>query len=131
MARRRSRTLTELELEIMQFMWQRGEVSVGDLRLAFEKKDAPLALPTIRTMLGVLQTKGYVTRTRKGRRHIYRPLISEEEAHRSFLHDVLVRVFDGSPLSLVSSLLTSGMISKGEIRKVKEFIREHEERKKQ
>jgi predicted transcriptional regulator len=115
MARRKSRTLTELELEIMQIVWRQAEVTVGELCAAFVEKGAPLALPSIRTMLGVLQDKGYVARKRKGRRYVYRPLVEEAEAHRSFLRDVLDRVFEGSPMSLVSSLLNIVMVSRSEI----------------
>jgi predicted transcriptional regulator len=113
----------------MQIVWKRKEVTVGELHKDFRAKGTPLALPSIRTMLGILQEKGYVTRMRKGRRHAYRPLVSEDQAHKSLLKDMLDRVFGGSPLNLVSSLLNTGMISQRELKKVKTILMEHERRK--
>ncbi len=129
MARRRSRTLTEMELEIMKIAWEGGEVTVGDIRRAFEDKAVVLALPTIRTMLGILVRKGYLLRAREGRGHVYEPLVSEPQARRSFLDDILDRVFGGSARDLVASLLDAHRITRRELDQVKRLIREHERRR--
>ncbi len=126
MARRKSRTLTELELEIMQVVWEEEEVSGEDVAKALRKKGKPLAPPSVRTMLGILQEKGYLTRRRQGRGYVYSPLITAAQARKSFLEDLMDRAFEGSPLTLVASLLSSDMISKRDIQKVKRLIRKHE-----
>lgn len=126
MARRKSRTLTQLELEIMQAVWSQDEIGVEEIRKAFEDAGTPLALPTIRKMLSILQEKGYVTRRVQGRGHIYRALISEKEAHKGFLRDLVERAFDGSATNLVAALLQSKMVSKRDLEKVKRLIAEHE-----
>ena len=71
MARRKSRTLTELELEIMQVVWDEEEVTSEVVASALAKTGQPLAPPSVRTMLGILQEKGYVSRRREGRGYIY------------------------------------------------------------
>ena len=53
MARKKSKTLTELELDIMQIVWQTDEIAVEELRQALKKSGRTLALPSIRTMLGI------------------------------------------------------------------------------
>ncbi len=126
MARRKSRTLTELELEIMQVVWVEEEVTSEVVASALAKTGQPLAPPSVRTMLGILQEKGYVDRRREGRGYVYSALVSANEARKSFLEDLMVRVFDGSPLTLLASLLGSGMISSRDVQKVKELIRKHE-----
>ena len=126
MPRRKSRTLTELELEIMQVVWRKDEIAVEEIRTAIEETGKPLALPSIRKMLSILQEKGYVSRRAKGRGHLYRAVVSESQAHRGFLADLVERAFDGSATDLVAALLKSKMVSKREIKEVKRLIEEHE-----
>lgn len=126
MARRKSRTLTELELEIMQVIWSENEVTSESVARQLATKGQRLAPPSVRTMLGILQEKGYVARRREGRGYLYSALVSANEARKSFLEDVLDRVFEGSPLTLLASLLGSGMVSNGDVEKVKALIRKHE-----
>ena len=128
MARRRSRTLTELELEIMHIVWGRDEVAVDDVRRALEESGKPLALPSIRTMLSILGKKGYVDRRRFGRGYAYHATVSEEEAKNSILKDVIDRAFDGSASSLVAALVSSGMVRRGDLVKARELARKYEKR---
>ena len=126
MARRKTRTLTELELEIMQVVWKQREATVEDIRQALEESGRPLALPSIRTMLGILQDKAYVTRRLAGRGHAYRPIVSAQQGRKRILKDIIERGFDGSALSLVAALVNGGMVSRRELEKVKRLIRQHE-----
>ena len=122
MARRKSRTLTELELEIMQVIWREGEVKVEALRKALEDAGTPLALPSVRTMLSILQNKGYVKRRRVNRGYAYREFIPAEQAEKNILKDVVDRVFDGSAANLVAALVSQGMIDKDELAEARKII---------
>lgn len=128
MARRKTRTLTELELEIMQVVWGREKTTVEEIRRALEAEGKPLALPSVRTMLGILQEKGYVKRRASGRRHIYRACVSRDRARKSILTDVIDRAFDGSALDMVAALIDSRAIAKGDVEKVKALIERAEAR---
>lgn len=131
MARRKTRTLTELELEIMQVVWKQQEAAVEDIRRAFKAMGKPLALPSIRTMLGILQEKGYVTRRADGRRFVYRARVAQEAARESILKDLLDRAFDGSALDLVAALIDTRLVSKKDIDEVTRLIRRAEGRTEQ
>lgn len=128
MARRKTRTLTELELEIMQIVWKYEEVAVEDIRQALKKEGKPLALPSIRTMLGILQDKGYVARRAEGRRHLYRARVPQEKAQESILKDVVERAFDGSALDLVAALIDTRLVSRKDINEVRRLIQQAERR---
>ncbi|MCX7045946.1 MAG: BlaI/MecI/CopY family transcriptional regulator [Candidatus Sumerlaeota bacterium] len=130
MARRKSKTLTELELEIMRIVWKQGETSVEDVRLALDEAGAPLALPSIRTMFAILQEKGYLTRRAEGRHHLYRASVSEHEAQRNILKDVIERAFDGSALGLVAALIDARFVSKKDAAKARQLILQVERREK-
>jgi len=126
MARRKTRTLTEVELEIMQVLWQHGELSVPGLQQALEDQGKPLALPSIRTMLSILSDKGYVVRRGGGRGHLYRPAVPREDAQERILKDIVERAFRGSASQLVAALIDTDMLSERELSAVKRLIGKRE-----
>jgi len=126
MRRRKTRTLTELELEIMRIVWGQEEVTVRDLAEVFEKHERPLADPSIRTMLGILRDKGYVERRPFGRGYAYRATVSAGQARRRILNDIIERAFDGSASNLVTTLVNARMVSARELDQVKQLIAERE-----
>jgi len=126
MPRKKSRTLTELELMIMRIVWNNEEVMVEEIRGELKNQGHPLALPSIRTMLGILQEKGYVTRRKRSRSFAYRAIVPQEKAQKNILKDVVTRAFDGSAMNLVSALLDTRMVSEKELSGVKKLIRKYE-----
>ena len=126
MPRRKSSTLTQLELEIMQIVWKEGETTVKDISDSLRQSGHPLALPSIRTMLSILEHKGYVKRQRGGRSHVYRAIVSGEQAQRRILKDIIDRAFDGSASGLVAALVNCQMVSKGEIEEARRLIEKRE-----
>lgn len=125
-ARRKTRTLTELELEIMRLVWGAEEVSVDDIEAALSKSGRPLSQPSIRTMLAILRDKGYVKRRRLGRGHVYREAVKAEQAKKKILTDIIDRLYDGSASSLVATLVTQGMVSKEDLSEARRLIRKRE-----
>jgi len=126
MARRKSRVLTELELEIMRVVWNSGEATVEEIQRALQEHGRPLAPPSVRTMLAILQEKGYVRRRAVGRGFVYGAAVSRKRARHSIVRDVIERAFEGSALDLVASLIKTRMVSKVDLDRVKQMIREHE-----
>jgi predicted transcriptional regulator len=106
MVRRRkgSPSLTPLELQIMQVLWREGPSNVQHVQ-----KNLPagteLAYTTVQTMLNVLQRKGRVRRTLKGRAFDYRAVVSEEKVLGHAVRDLVERMFGGSSEELVMSLI--------------------------
>jgi len=127
MARPKSRTLTDLELEIMRILWASDEATVPEVAEALTGAGRPLAQPSIRTMLRILQKKGHVTRrAAAGRGFAYRALVSKDQTQRHAARTMVERVFGGSPLALVSALLRDDMISRKDIARVQRMIEDKE-----
>jgi len=126
MARRKSRTLTELELEIMHVVWGCEETTVDAIEQTLGKNGRPLAPPSIRTMLGILQEKGYVKRRRDGRGFAYRAVVEAGQAEKSILKDLVDRVFDGSASNLVAALVSQGMVGKDDLAEARKLIAKRE-----
>ena len=126
MARRRSRTLTEVELEFMQVVWNRDEVTTEDVREALAAQARDLTGGSVRKVLSILVDKGYLTRRQEGRGFIYRATVPEEEANRNLLADLLGRAFDGSAALMVAALLDARPVSHRELEEIKRLIAQRE-----
>jgi predicted transcriptional regulator len=126
MARRKTKTLTELELHIMRLVWETDEISVDDIETALKKTGRPLSPQSIRTMLAILRDKGYVKRRRAGRGFAYRQAVEAQTAEKKILADIIERLYDGSASSLVASLVNQGMVNKDDLAEAKRLIRQHE-----
>ena len=126
--RRKSHTLTQLELEIMLVIWGQDETTVNDISDRLADAGRPLALPSIRTMLSILQDKGYVERRKEGREYVYAAVVSGEQSRKCILRDIIDRAFDGSASYLVAALVNGEMVSKGELEEAKRLIEQGEER---
>lgn len=104
--KKRSSSLTPLELEIMQVLWKNGPANVQAVQAALNPNSA-LAYTTVQTMLNILERKRKVKRTLQGRAYEYRAAVSEEKASTHALRDLVDRMFGGSAEQLVMSLIKS------------------------
>jgi predicted transcriptional regulator len=78
------------------------------------------------TTLRILEGKGYLRHTKKGRAFVYEPVIAQEEASRTALGYLVSRFFGGSSELLVVNLLKEETISRAELRRIKKMIVESE-----
>ena len=125
LARKKSPNLTEGELRLMNIVWQEGQATVGDVVAALPA-NPPLAYSTVLTTLRILETKGYLRHTKRGRAFIYEPVIAHEEASRTALGHLVNRFFGGSRELLVVNLLKEETLGRAELRRIKKMIAESE-----
>jgi predicted transcriptional regulator len=125
LARKKSHNLTEGELPLMEVLWKKGRATVGDV-VASLPADPPLAYSTVLTTLRILEAKGYLRHTKKGRAFVYEPVIVQEEASRKALGYLVNRFFGGSRELLVVNLLKEEAIGRAELRRIKKMIAESE-----
>lgn len=78
--------LGELEREIMEAIWRRGETSVREIHAAFDER---AAYTTLMTTLDRLHKKGLLKRRKEGRAFLYAPRLSREDFTRSVAKDVI------------------------------------------
>src|SRR5215213_2522238 len=97
MARPSARELTERELEVMHQFWRLGETTVGEVRDALAAGGVDLAQTTVGTLVRILVDKGFLEQTQKDRPAHYRPRRSFEDVSKSYVGDLVERVFLGSP----------------------------------
>ncbi len=102
-------TLTPLELEIMQVLWETGPANVQTVQAEL-KAGPPLAYTTVQTMLNVLHRKGKVKRKLHGRAFEYAPTVTREKAAGHAVHEMIERLFGGSVDGLLMSLVKTNQI---------------------
>ena len=118
-ARRPKQTLTPLELEIMQVLWQAGPSTVHEVR---PKLKAQLAYNTVQTMLNVLLRKGKVKRVQEGRAFRYRAAVDRKRATGSAVEDLVLRMFGGSPEALLMAMVESRQIGPKQLQHLNELV---------
>ncbi len=101
---RKSETLTEAELRLMDVLWQKGSATVQQVLDALPQKPT-LAYNSVLTTIRILETKGYVEHVKDGRAHIYKPLMERQEATRSEIKHLVSRFFQNSHELLVLNIL--------------------------
>lgn len=123
MARRRSPTLTDAELRLMDILWEKGASTVSDVVEALPRR-LPLAYSTVLTTLRILERKGYVTHEKHGRAFVYHPVVGRKEASRKAVRHLLSRFFDNSPELLVLNVLENEEIDSAELKRLKKMVEE-------
>ena len=108
MARGRSETLTEREAAIMDVIWRLGVATAEEVRVGLPD---PPHDSTIRTLLRVLESKGYVRHEVVGKAYSYRAVVDRQKAQRHALGSLLARFFGGSAEDLVLRLIEDDQIT--------------------
>ena len=126
MARKRSPTLTEAELRLMDVLWSGGDATVSDV--ASSLGDPPLAYNTVLTTLRILETKGYVKHRSVGRAFVYSPKVDREEARSNVIAYVVSRFFDNSAKALMLQLLDDEKLDAKEVERIRTLLDRSEAR---
>lgn len=116
--------LTDLELEIMQVLWEAGPANVQTVQEGLKR---PLAYTTVQTMLNILHRKGKVKRTLKERAYFYRPTVTQGQVVRQTVSDIVDRLFAGSAEELVLSLVKTKQLTPEKLAKLQKLVEEAEE----
>jgi len=118
---KRSETLTEAELRVMNVLWTKGPANVQQVLDGLPEKPT-LAYNSILTTIRVLEKKGYLKHKKDGRAHIYEPLIARDQASRSEVKHLVSRFFGNSHELLLLNLLEDRDIDEGELKKLRDML---------
>jgi len=124
---RKSPTLTEAELRLMDVVWRKGSATVHQLLEALPNKPS-LAYNSVLTTIRILEKKGYVKHVKDGRAHIYLPLIGRKEATRFEVRNLVSRFFKDSHELLVLNILEDQNIDPEELKRLNELLERSDEK---
>jgi predicted transcriptional regulator len=86
----------------MEAIWKLGEATAEQVR---EELPEPLHDSSVRTLLRILESKGYLSHELRGKAYVYSATVAKAKAQGTALRDVLARFFGGSAEDLVLRLL--------------------------
>ena len=105
MARPASKELTDRELEVMHVYWKRADITAVEARKELAVAGMDLAYVTVANLTRILLEKGFLETANKQRPFRYRAARSFDEVSRSFVSELVQRVFQGSREQLLVNLL--------------------------
>ena len=117
--------LAELQLAIMHVLWERGEVTVGQVRDALQPQRS-LAYTTVGTMLAKMEEKGHVRHRSDGRVNVYRHVVRRDQVSQSMVTDLANRLFGGDVTQMVCHLLDGSGVTRDDLAELKKLIRQKE-----
>lgn len=115
--------LTEVELEIMNAIWDLGECNVKDVQVALNK-ERELAYTSVATIMKILQQKGALSLRKDDRAHTYVPVLSRSEYEAVSLQHLAQNLFRGDPSSMVARLLNDSNLSADELKTIRKILDE-------
>jgi BlaI family penicillinase repressor len=123
-----SEKLSELQLAIVQALWELGEGSVAQVQEILEREGRRLAPTTVATVLRRLEGQGWVAHREQGRSFIYKATVSHRRAAGRMLTNLTQSLFGGDLPAMVSHLLESHKVDRREIEEIRRLIAEKERR---
>jgi predicted transcriptional regulator len=114
--------LTKLEMQIMQKLWMRGELSIREIQEGFSEQERP-GYSTIKTTIYRLEEKGVVRRVKRvGNFHIFAAAVRRDSVQRRLVDDLLA-LFGGRSEAVVTHLIESGKLTLQDVKEVEKELR--------
>jgi len=115
----------KVQMRIMQVLWNKKRANAREITEELNKIE-PIAHSTDQTLLRKLEAKEAVDHEIDNRTFIFYPLVKAEKVTQSALREFVDRIFAGSPSGLVSYLIKHEKISKEDMQKIRQLIKEKE-----
>jgi BlaI family transcriptional regulator, penicillinase repressor len=122
--------LSKREREIMDIIFVASEATVADIEA---KMAAPPTRPALRSLVTILEDKGHLTHTKRGREFVYQPAANPEKVGRGAFGRVVDTFFGGSITQALASFLSdpTARISAEELKELETFVSEKRRQKTQ
>jgi len=120
-ARKASSHPTEVELEILRVLWDRGPSTVREVHNAL-RQHRRTGYSTTLKMIQVMTEKELLIKDGDRRPQIYEPAMSESEAQEGFVDDMIQRVFGGAADRMILRAIKSRHVSADDLAEIKRLI---------
>jgi BlaI family penicillinase repressor len=121
--------LSRRERQIMDVLFARGRATGPEIQEGLPDKPN---YSSVRTILRVLERKGFVRHVEEGLRYVYEPTVARRAASRSALQRIIRTFFDGSAKEAVAALLDPAAfhLSDDELKDLSRIIEQAKKEKK-
>ena len=119
---------TSAEMRILNAVWQLGSATVDDIVNSFPEDQRP-NYKTTQAFLRIMENKGFVTHTARGRVFVFEPVVKKEEIDQKSVEVLLAQNFGGSATGLLINLLETDAVPASDIAALEKMIRDYKKRK--
>ena len=119
---------TGAEMRILNAVWQLSSATVEQIVNAFPEGERP-NYKTTQAFLRIMENKGFVRHTARGRSFVFEPLVKKDEVDQRSVEALLAQNFGGSARGLFVNLLESDAVPDHEIAELEQMIQEYKKRK--
>jgi predicted transcriptional regulator len=111
----------QLQRAVIDVIWELGEANVRQVwqQLCHKKE---LAYTTVLTAMQRLERDGWLKHRVDGRKHIYLPTKTRQQAGAGSVRKFVQRMFDGNAVLLFRQLVEEGELSDKELRELQQLI---------
>ena len=121
---------TDKELEILQILWHQGPSNVRTINEALSlTKPEDIGYTTTLKLMQIMHEKGLLTRSKSGKTHIYKAVVSEGDAQNQLMDKLIDKAFQGSALKLVMQALGNRKATPADLNEIRDFLDQLEEGK--
>ena len=121
------RSLSDLQFQVMQVLWSRGESQAADVQQGLAAQGRDLALTTVATLLARLAKRQLLAARRDGRQVFYSSAVSERVVKRGLVSSLLGTLFAGDPKALVTHLVKETELAPGDLELLKRLLEERKD----
>jgi predicted transcriptional regulator len=119
----RTDRISEAEHAVMEALWDESPLSAADVcERVCEERD--WSMPTVKTLLGRLVSKGVIETQPDGRRFLYTPLVARSDYVESESRRLLDRLFGGRAAPLIAHLAESEALTDEDLTEIEELLKE-------
>jgi predicted transcriptional regulator len=120
--RRDGSDIPAAELEVLGSLWRLGSATVREVLEDLREQGRSLAYTTVLTLLGRLESRGYVLCSRKSAAHVYRPRISRKKVVADRLGSLVRQLGEGEATPLILQLVESHKLSKRDLQQLRRLL---------
>src|SRR5215468_3517686 len=88
------------ELRVLQILWRIEEGTIEDILRAADRNAVP-NYKTVQTLPRIMESKGQVEHSQKGKAFVFRPRIARNDVRRLSVREVIKNYFTGSRTELM------------------------------
>jgi BlaI family penicillinase repressor len=113
--------LSPAQREIMEIVWERGEVTANEVRRVLSKTRA-VARNTVRTLLERMEDKGWLAHRAEGRTFLYKAARPRHVTIGQKVRELVETVCGGSPVTLVTALVDYRGLRPDELKRIRKLL---------
>jgi BlaI family transcriptional regulator, penicillinase repressor len=125
MPRKPSAQLNDVELAILQALWDHGPSTVRGVHEVLDR-DRDTGYTSTAKIMQVMCDKGLLTRDDSRRPQVYAPAVPQEQTQKQIVRHLIQKVFGGSARKLVLRAVESEPLPPDEVAEIRKLLKKME-----